>query len=177
LSETLSILVERVRPLYEGKDPAHRFDHIERIIDFCLRVGPPLGADMGLLLPAALVHGVKEDERLREVLGERYKEVVNLARNASKSPQTLEERVLHDANLYDALGAIGIARAFTKGGYEGQTIEETLRIMKENIRRPLLTQEGRRMAEERLEFMRRFLERLEEEMRVLRTVSGRPPSP
>lgn len=100
-----------------------------------------------------------------------------MARNASKSPQTLEERVLHDANLYDALGAIGIARAFTKGGYEGQTIEETLRIMKENMRRRLLTQEGRRMAEERLEFMRRFLERLEEEMRGLRTVSGRPPSP
>ncbi len=85
MSETLSILVERVRPLYEGKDPAHRFDHIERIIDFCLRVGPPLGADMGLLLPAALVHGVKGDERLREVLGERYEEVVNLG------PQRLEE--------------------------------------------------------------------------------------
>lgn len=132
---------------------------------------------MDLLLLAALIHGVKEDERRREVLRECYEEVINLARNASSNPQTLEEQILHDANLYDALGAIGIARAFTKGGYEGQTIEETVRIMKENMERPLLTQEGRRMAEERLEFMRRFLERLEEEMRVLRTVSGCPPSP
>jgi len=59
------MLVEVVRPLYDGRDPAHRFDHIERVLEFCLEAGPPLGAELELLLSAALIHGVRDDERPR----------------------------------------------------------------------------------------------------------------
>ena len=45
-------LVGAVRLLYKGRDLAHRFDHIERILEFCLRVSPHQGANMDLLLPA-----------------------------------------------------------------------------------------------------------------------------
>lgn len=100
-----------------------------------------------------------------------------MTRNASKDLQTLEEKILWDANIFDALGAIGLARTFTKGGHEWQTIEDTVRIIKENMTRSLFTQEGRRMAKERVEFMRRFLDRLEEELRSARTVLGHLPSP
>ena len=132
---------------------------------------------MELTFSVAIVHGVKGDEGLREVLGERYEKVVTLALNASRGPQRLEEKILWDANIFDALGAIGLARAFTKGGYEGQSIEETVRIVKENMRRPFFTQDGRRMAEQRIKLMKRFLDRLEEEMSSAKTVLRHPPSP
>jgi len=67
---------------------------------------------------------------------------LNLARNALRNPQTLEEKILWDANILDSLGAIGLARAFTRGGHEEQTVEETVRIIKENMKRSLLAQEG-----------------------------------
>ena len=51
--------------------------------------------------------------------------VIGTVKNSTSisRPKTIEEKILHDANLLDALGAIGIARSFTKGGY-GKTITE-----------------------------------------------------
>jgi len=83
---------------------------------------------------------------------------LNLARNALRNPQTLEEKILWDANILDSLGAIGLARAFTRGGHEEQTVEETVRIIKENMKRSLLAQEGAQIAKECGEFMRLFLD-------------------
>lgn len=161
-----SRLIEVVKPLYEGKDPAHRFDHIERMLEFCNKAGAALEADVELLRLGALVHGLKRGhvEGLKDILGEGWEDVFTMARNASKTPNTLEERILWDANILDALGSIGLARAFTKGGHEGQTIDETVRIVRENMRRPLHTPVGRAKAEPRLGYMMSFLRRLEGEL-------------
>ena len=162
----ISRLKEALKPFYEGKDPAHRFDHIERMLNFCNEVGEYLGADMELLRMATLLHGLKKgnEDKLRKILGDKFEEALKLARNASRAPTTLEEKILWDANVFDALGAIGLVRAFTKGGYEGQTIKETVRILRENMERPLLTPVGRTKAEPRLEYMRAFLMRLDGEL-------------
>jgi uncharacterized protein len=103
------------------------------------------------------------------------------------APHTVEARVLHDADKLDAIGAIGVARAFAYGGHEGQRLwaevppgyqespatrsqhtpvhEYRLKLVK--IQDRLLTASARRLARERHEYMVAFFERLEREVRGL----------
>ncbi len=103
------------------------------------------------------------------------------------APQTLEAKIVHDADKLDAIGAVGVARAFAYGGLNGQRLwaevppgyvesernpaEHTpiheYKIKLAKIRGRLLTDSGRRLAEERHAFMVAFFERLELEVRGL----------
>ena len=102
-------------------------------------------------------------------------------------PRTLEARVLFDADKLDAIGAVGVARAFHYGGNMAQRLwaevpadyQETPATAGEHtpvheyvyklahIRQRLLTDSARRLAEERHAFMVAFYERLEREIRGL----------
>ncbi|MCF8063050.1 MAG: phosphohydrolase, partial [Deltaproteobacteria bacterium] len=99
-------------------------------------------------------------------------------------PETLEGRVLFDADKLDAIGAGGIGRAFQFAGEVGATLHNPLadlestapytredtayreyRLKLSRIRERMLTQEGRRLAGERHAFMERFFDRFLEEVR------------
>ncbi|MBW1799548.1 MAG: HD domain-containing protein [Deltaproteobacteria bacterium] len=103
------------------------------------------------------------------------------------SPQTLEARVLYDADKLDAIGAIGIGRAFLFAGEVGArlhtphvnpedtrpyTPEDTgyreYRLKLSRIKDKMLTTEGRRLAEERHHFMEVFFERFLDEYEGLK---------
>ena len=86
-----------------------------------------------------------------------------------------EAAIVQDADRLEALGAIGIARAFTYGGYKGQPIYipedeaasstfshfyDKLLLLKDLMN----TQTGERMAEERHQFILLFLEKFKKEM-------------
>ena len=95
--------------------------------------------------------------------------------------------MLHDADKLDAIGAIGVARAFAFGGYKGQRLwadvpldyresqatrhehtpvhEFQIKLCK--IQDRLFTESARKLAEERHIFMVGFFERLEQEVRGL----------
>jgi uncharacterized protein len=160
----LDALIERVRPLYEEKDPGHRFDHIQRIMSFCNTVGEELGADLDLLLRAAVIHGVKDKSQLVETLGDDFDRIVGIAEYHSGEPELLEEKILWDANIIDSLGAIGLTRSFIFVGYNDQGLEETIRIIRKNMLRPLYTEPGKRRSIRLLEEMNEFLIKLENQM-------------
>ncbi len=136
--------VERkVIKLLDGRDSAHDFQHIKRVYKNAEVIGRREGADMKILLPAALLHDLvvypkgsaktsksaDDSADMAEKLLKSYRypqdeidKICYCIRTHSYSkrlvPATLEAKILQDADRLDALGAIGIARTFSVGGSE-----------------------------------------------------------
>lgn len=169
-----SALIDFSKNLHSRKDSAHDFTHIQRMMFLCRKIAPQK-ADIDLITRAAYFHGLlREEKSIRSFLGSQgyedayIHELIKTVRNARSTakPQTIEEKVLHDANILDSLGAVGIARAFTKGGYENQTLRETTEIMKKNMDRQLYTQKGKEISEGRKRFMKQFLKRTRAHIKI-----------
>jgi uncharacterized protein len=138
---THDIIKRKVKKMLEGRDPAHDFYHIMRVYKNAKLIGRCEGSNMAILLPAALLHDLvvypkgstksfrssDESANLAEniLLNQDYprnqiKQICYCIRthNYTKGlvPESLEGRILQDADRLDALGAIGIARTFSVGG-------------------------------------------------------------
>lgn len=159
------------KELHNKRDPAHDFSHIKRIIMLCRRIAPP-NTDIELVTYAAYFHDVLSEElNIRKFLkdlgldDEYIERILNIVKIVvSNKPRTLEEKTLYDANILDALGAIGIARSFMKGGYEKQSLVETMEIIKKKMKRRIYTPVAKKLAKERRSFMKTYLRELEREM-------------
>jgi len=107
----------------------------------------------------------------------------------SPDPQTLEAQVLFDADKLDAIGAIGVARAYAYGGAHQQRlwapfeavdiarwqlegddpdrhtpVHEFL-VKLSRLKERLYTRTGKAIAEERHQYMAEFFRRLDAEVR------------
>lgn len=187
---------------------SHDWDHTERVLRLCLRIGKREKADLFVMSLAAILHDIgraDEDrsygrrchaeagaERARAILekhglpqdlvgrvvhciaAHRYRKAVK--------PETLEARVLFDADKLDSIGAVGIGRAFLFAGEVGARlhdkdidVEKTKPYTKDDtayreflvklrhIKGRMTTAEGRRIARERHAFMAGFFARLNRE--------------
>jgi len=203
------ISIEEARTHYEGAEAVHDFDHVLRVLALAERLAREEGADWEIVRTAALLHDVARGQAdrmihdhaqagaqfARQLLAGHPPERVEAVAHAiaahrfrgGTAPQTVEARVLHDADKLDAIGAIGVARAFAYGGHEGQRLwgevaegyVETRDTRREHtpvhefqfklrrIKDRLLTASGRALAEERHAFMVAFYERLDQEVHGL----------
>ncbi|NOZ59964.1 MAG: HD domain-containing protein [Euryarchaeota archaeon] len=190
---------------------AHDFDHVERVLRLAVRIAEEEGADVEVVRFAALLHDL---ERAREDRGEvechatasaERAERLLLERGLSREfaarvaecirshrfrkglhPESIEARVLSDADKLDATGAVGIARAYLFGGKYGQRVWEEepkdvrfypgmrgaeysprteYELKLSRLRERMFTATGRRIAEHRSRFMELFFEELEKEVR------------
>lgn len=101
----------------------------------------------------------------------------------SKIPQSMEAKVLFDADKLDSIGAVGIGRAFlfagevgaklhdknvdiekTKPYTEDDTAYREFNVKLRHIKDRMLTREGNRIAEKRHRFIADFLDRLKKEV-------------
>lgn len=196
-----------IKSLYSGADPAHDFSHILRVYRNAAIIGREEGADMQILLLAALLHDVgekksglagvgrngpgreKAESLLRQMglLQERIGQVlyaVDVHRySMGIIPDSLEARILQDADRLDAMGAIGIARVFMTGGTLGRRMYHPAdpfcrerepddgKWNLDHFYRKLLclgagmhTKSARRLASKRTDVLRRYLIDLEEEI-------------
>ena len=94
-------------------------------------------------------------------------------------PESIEGKCVQDADRLDAMGAIGIARTFAYGGSRGRRMHDPEGVDKNasiqhfyhkllRLKDSMNTPTGRRMAEERDQFMRQFLEQFYAEWDGLR---------
>ncbi len=100
MDERLGQLERLARYRYETGDPGHDWTHVERVVASCQRFGGEVGADMALLIPAAMLH-----------------DLVNLAKD---DPGRLE------ASAASAEEADGILQ---EAGYSGEEIEQIKSII------------------------------------------------
>ncbi|SHI01878.1 HD domain-containing protein [Ferrimonas marina] len=130
-----------------GEDGAHDLAHIERVVTLAQQLALEEGADLDVVLPAAWLHDVvlidKRDPRrsqasvlaadkaielLRqhgyptELLPAIHHAIASHSWSAGIPPETLEARVVQDADRLDALGAIGLARCLMLGGQFGNRL-------------------------------------------------------
>ena len=88
---------------------------------------------------------------------------VSFSNNKDKTPDTLEGKIVQDADRLDALGAIGIARTFAYGGKNGRALEESVQHFYDKLlllKDTMNTEEAREMAEGRHAFLEMFIEQL-----------------
>ena len=187
---------------------SHDWDHTQRVYNLCMHIGGIEGADLEALEIAAYLHDVGRSyeweskgavchaERGAEIARDLLKEypisderkanIIHCIRShrfrGNHQPASLEANVLFDADKLDAIGAVGIARAFLFAGEVGAKLhnpyvrpEDTKPYSEEDtgyreyklklsrIKDRMLTREGRRMAEQRHGFMEMFFERFTQE--------------
>jgi len=136
--------IETARGYYIENDSAHGFDHVLRVWRLAERIGLAARADMRVLRAAALLHDIGRAEEQRsgrchaevgaeraaEILADKPRELVARAAEAiaqhrfrgDRGPSSLEAQVLYDADKLDAIGAIGIARAYAIAGATRQRL-------------------------------------------------------
>lgn len=189
-------------------DGAHDLEHVRRVAANARRFGREEGASPAAVMPAAWLHDcvvVAKDspERsrasrlaaetavafLRQIdypaqhVAEIEHAIAAHSFSAGIAPRTLAAKVVQDADRVDALGAIGIGRAFAVGGNLGRPVyhphdpfcrrrapDDRLATLDhfytKLLRLPatMQTAAGRREAEARAAFMRRFLAQLATEI-------------
>jgi len=134
---------EFVKEAMQQHDSGHGWSHIERVVRLALHIhgcegkGDRFTVELGALMHDIGDHkfaahdGPAEIRRLLDSLGvdaSVTEEVVNINENISFSKgnnsivKSDELQIVQDADRLDAMGAIGIARAFNYGGFKGREI-------------------------------------------------------
>jgi len=207
-SEFLSFIRDKAKARFSQVKGSHDWDHTVRVRRLCQKIGRAEGADLLVTQTAAYLHDIGRADQdrgggerchaeigavmARKILADssiedaRQKNIIHCIAahrfRKGEPPQTLEAKVLFDADKLDAIGAIGVARAFLFAGEWGArlhspevdvthepaySINDTgyreYLVKLANIRDRILTETGRRMAEERHHFMVCFFDRFLEE--------------
>jgi uncharacterized protein len=196
----------RIAALWAGAtDGAHDLGHLDRVWKSCrlIALDEP-GADADVLAAAAYFHDavnlpkdhadrarastLSADLAVRELAGMGFAagklDAVHHAIRAHSfsariTPETVEARILQDADRLEALGAIGLARMFLIAGQMGAALFDAadplameralddrsfaldhLEVKLFPVAAGMQTESGRRMAAERAEWMESFRTRL-----------------
>ncbi len=196
-----SLLLDEWRDL---RDPAHDIGHVERVVHNAKTIADAENGDLNIIVPAAWLHdvvslpknhpnrakgSVTAADRAIALLSEHhfpetYFDAIHHAIaahsfSANIPCNSLEAKIVQDADRLDALGAIGIARTFSVCGQLGRylfdhndpsarnrTPDDTIygldhfQIKLFKIAETLHTQTARAIAADRVKFMSDFMDQI-----------------
>lgn len=181
----------------------HSKSHVHRVYNLAVRIAKEENADLDVVKAAVLLHDIAramEDEgeiedhategakMARKVLEEvdfpkeKIDKVIHCIKvhrfKKGMEAESLEAKILQDADRLDIIGAIGLARVFTRGGwgnkpiydpsippkekYDGKSLTSVNHIYEKILKAKatINTNTAKEIAEERHEFVEQFLERL-----------------
>lgn len=198
------------------RDSAHDIGHIQRVLDAALILAQrEQKVDLDVLIAAALLHDIGREEQFKRgeshaAIGARMAKAFLIEQGEDEAfaahvsacirthsfrqndpPESIEAKLLYDADKLDVAGAIGIARTFLYQGRVGEPVysvgsngevlggDEKIpsffseyRHKLQKIGDRLLTAEGRRRAKKRSEAAGRFVEALRAETAAGESGSG-----
>src|SRR6266567_5500898 len=202
--------------LDEGsEDAAHDYDHLVRVIALADKIQASEGGDLPTIWAAVALHDIGQERERRqgsdhaligaELAAELLKDTpfppqsipgVQQAIREHRitggiTPQTLEGRILYDADKIDCLGAIGIGRLYCITGRYNQKVFSPIpegivepvdpllvrqlrhrpdyspsiefQLLFGNLTERMMTRTGKEIAGERFAFMQEFFTRLQKE--------------
>jgi len=193
---------------------SHGWDHVERVVAMAEHIASTeKDADPFIVMAAAILHDIARIDEVESAgslchaeLGSRMAHdflavngldavradiirrcILSHRYRNDHEPDTIEAKILYDADKLDSTGAIGVGRAFLFSGEVGARLHDpdidvdlTRAYSKEDtayreylvkmryIHEKMLTAEGRRIASERHRFMTDFFTRLQDEARGVR---------
>ncbi len=200
-----------VKEILKGAEGGHDWFHIQRVFKNTLLIAKDEKVDVLVVSLGALLHDIADakfnggDETVgpkmasvllqslevdKKIVDHVVKIIENISYKSSldskKSFESKELQVVQDADRLDAIGAIGIARAFNYGGYKNREIYNpeiapNLQMTKEEYKKSkaptinhfyekllllkdkMNTESGKKLAEKRHEFMLDYLEQFYKE--------------
>lgn len=195
-----------VKEVYMHFDASHDFQHIERVRKNAFDiVDTESSADREIIELAVLLHDVSDPKYSTADKQEEDKIIKQLSLSEEKIAQvkavikaisfnggheveaeTIEAKIVRDADRLDAIGAVGIARTFAFGGASGRLLYDVSETPRENmsveeyrtkktasvthfyekllkLSEGMQTKKGKELAIERHAFIELFLENLRKE--------------
>ena len=144
--DIISTTIGFVKQQLEGAEGGHDWFHIDRVYKNAMLIAQGEKCDVLVVQLAALLHDIADskfhqgDESVGPAVAKKFlndngvaseviSHVVNIIENISfkggnfdKSFHSIELDILQDADRIDAIGAIGIARAFNYGGFKNRLL-------------------------------------------------------
>ena len=203
-TDIISKTITFVKQQLANAEGGHDWFHIERVYKNALLIAREEKCDLQIVQLAALLHDIADskfhngDETIgpetarnflesKNIAPETISHIINIIENISfkggnfdKNFHSVELDIVQDADRLDAIGAIGIARAFNYGGFKNRalydpkiapntnmSIEEYKRSQAPTINHfyekllllkdKMNTQTGKQIAQQRHQFMQNFL--------------------
>lgn len=213
-NEVVKQVEEKARVFFKTANGCHDWSHIERVRRNALRIAQEEGADLFLVELSVLLHDIGRNKEMRnkgrichaEIGAVMAKQIlleyglsrgqIGIVTNAIRAhrfrnehkPESIEAKVLQDADKLDAIGALGIGRAFLFAGNAGSGTMYTgneKRIAKQggnysytgedsavleyevklkHLRKAMNTKTGKMIARERSIFMDKFFKQFWDEI-------------
>ena len=188
IEERIHATKQYVKTLFADRADGHDVEHTLRVYTNAMRIAQAEGScDMEIVGLSALLHDADDDKlfqtennaNARTFLEEicipqnqidqicRVINAVSFSKNRGKHPETIESKIVQDADRLDAIGAVGIARTFSYGGHKGRSLTDTVQHFHDKLlllKDEMNTETAKQMAESRHQFLITFLNELEKEL-------------
>ena len=188
IEERIHATKQYVKTLFADRADGHDVEHTLRVYTNAMRIAQAEGpCDMEIVGLSALLHDADDDKlfqtennaNARTFLEEicipqnqidqicQVINAVSFSKNRGKHPETIESKIVQDADRLDAIGAVGIARTFSYGGHKGRSLTDTVQHFHDKLlllKDEMNTETAKQMAESRHQFLITFLNELEKEL-------------